>query len=165
MTALSIPVSEPRPGKVLPRLRAVPRKRGSVAPFIVTLAVIFGLGMAGQLALTTALQGQAFAIDAQQAQAQTLANQLVDLQAKVTQVSSTPSLAVKAEGLGMVPNPYPVQLRLSDGTVRGTPTAVTGAEVGLDTYKTPARQAGTGSANAGAPAAQPAQPNKKANAQ
>ena len=140
MSAQPIPVAPARASH-RPRLHVVAGTKASMAPFVVMLAVLLGLGMAGQLALTTVLQNQAFTVDAKQATAQTLANELSDLQTKATQASSTTSLAAKASALGMRPNPYPAQLRLPDGAVSGELTAVTGEEMPSDTYRTPAQQA------------------------
>ncbi len=135
MTALLKPAGS----KVPPTLTGVPRKKAKAAfaPFVVVLALVLGAGMVGQLALSTALEAQSFAIDDLRQQSTDLDNQLSDLQAKVAVASSTTSLASQATKLGMKPNPYPIQLALPDGKVVGKPTVVTGDEVTSDAYRTP----------------------------
>ena len=111
MTALLAPrPSHPETG---PGLAPVPPLRRQLATpwFIALLAAVLGLGMVGLLVLTTALQNQAFAVGDRQALAQALANDLSDLQARVADARSVQSLALAAQGLGMVPDTYPAQLR------------------------------------------------------
>lgn len=128
MTALLAPrPSRPETG---PGLAPVPPLRRQLATpwFIALLAAVLGLGMVGLLVLTTALQNQAFALGDRQALAQALANDLSDLQARVADARSVQSLALAAQGLGMVPDTYPAQLRL-DGTVTGKANIVMGGEM------------------------------------
>jgi peptidoglycan hydrolase CwlO-like protein len=104
------------------------RRRLSMPWFIALLAAVLGLGMVGLLVLTTALQNQAFAVQDRQALAGSLANDLSDLQARVADARSVQSLALAAQGLGMVPETHPAQLRL-DGTVIGDAGMVLGGEL------------------------------------
>ena len=81
------------------------------------------------LALTTALQNQAFVVQDRQHQAAVLATKVSGLQAAVADKRSVQSLAVAAQALGMRPNPLSANLRLSDGDVIGKASAVSGIEV------------------------------------
>ena len=54
----------------------------------------------------------------------TAASLTTQLQAR----SSTSALALRASDLGMVPNPYPAFIRLSDGTIVGDPQPASGKE-------------------------------------
>ena len=90
------------------------RPKGTLARFVVTLALVLGVGMGGQLALTTALDDQAFVMSAKRQESRLLAYQLSDLRAQVTQAGSVTSLARKAAALGMKPDPRPVVLRLPE---------------------------------------------------
>jgi len=101
----------------------------STIPFVLTLAAILAVGMVGMVVLATTLQGQAFAVQARQHEANVLANQVSQLQAQVAEARSIKSLAVEAQGLGMRSDPYAVPIRLSDGKVFGTPRTVLGNEV------------------------------------
>lgn len=130
MTALLAPKPEGRAPEA-PPLRPVPRPRRQMRTvgFVVVVAAVLGLGMVGVLLLTTALQEQAFQVQARQREATALANELSDLESQVTQARSVHHLGVAARRLGMRPNPYPAQLRLPDGKVTGEPRRVVGGEV------------------------------------
>jgi hypothetical protein len=136
----------PRPAREStrrPRLRALepPKQRAATMPFVVVMVVILAIGMAGMVILATALQGQAFAVQDKQHQANALANQVSQLQAQVADARSIKNLAIAAQGLGMRPDPYAVPLRLSDGKVLGTSRTVLGNEVPGVHYYTDAEAA------------------------
>ena len=138
MTALLAPP----PGRQTqqpPRLRPVPgqRRRMSTVPFVLVVTVVLALGMVALLVLTTALQDQAFGVQRTQRDANALAIRLSALQDPVADARSVQSLAVAAQHLGMRPNPYGAQLRLSDGAVIGQPRVVLGGEVPTVRYLTP----------------------------
>lgn len=140
MTALLAPrTAARRPADSRPPLRPVrsPRRQLAKVPFMFVLAVVMALGMVGVLVLNTALQEQAFAVQKRQREANELGYRLSDLEAQVTQTRSAANLAVRAQELGMKPNPYPALLRLPDGTVEGKPTQVLGGEVPSVRYRTP----------------------------
>ena len=147
MTALV----DPRPGRQAPgretterpQLRPVPGTRGrmSTVPFVLVVAVLLALGMVGLLVLTTALQEQAFAVQRTQREANTLAIRLSALQDQVATARSIQNLSVTAQHLGMRPNPYGAQLRVSDGVVIGDPRVVFGGEVPTVRYLTPEQAA------------------------
>ncbi|HRA06042.1 MAG TPA: hypothetical protein PKV13_05420 [Propionicimonas sp.] len=137
MTALLAP----RPGRQganRPQLRPVARRRGRMAtiPFVLVVALVLAGGTVGLLVLTTALQDQAFTVQTRQHDATVMEIQLSSLQAEVADARSIKHLAVAAQQLGMRPNPYGAQLRLSDGKVLGEASAVVGGEVPTVRYLT-----------------------------
>jgi hypothetical protein len=109
----------------------------STIPFMLVVAVVLGVGMVALLVLTTALQNQAFGVQDKQREANTLSIRLSALQADAADLRSIQSLSVTAQKLGMRPNPYGAQLRLSDGAVIGHPRVVLGGEVPTVRYLTP----------------------------
>lgn len=140
MTALLAPKPDRgAPGRPQLRPVAAPRRQMRTAGFVAVVAAVLGLGMVGVLILTTMLQDQAFDVQAKQAEAASLANQLSDLEARAADARSMHSLALAAQQLGMKPNPYPVQLRLPDGKVIGDPAKVMGGEVPSVRYITEER--------------------------
>jgi len=147
MTALLDPrPGRPTPGRQTqdrPALRPVPgaRRRMATVPFVMVVAVVLALGMVGLLVLTTALQDQAFGVQRTQREANTLAIRLSALQDEVATARSIQNLSVAAQHIGMRPNPYGAQLRISDGVVIGEPRAVMGGEVPTVRYVTPEQAA------------------------
>jgi len=140
MTAVLAPrpaVREEGPDR--PALRPVGpvRRRMSKLPFMLVLALVMAVGMVGLLVLNTALQGQAFLVQDKQSQANALGYRLSDLEARIAEARSAHHLALAAQELGMKPNPYPLQLRLPDGDVSGTPERVMGGEVPAVRFRTP----------------------------
>ncbi len=142
MTALL----DPRPGRQTqdrPRLRPVPgvRRRMATVPFVMVVAVLLAVGMVGLLVLTTALQDQTFGVQRTQREANTLAIRLSALQDQVATARSIQNLSVAAQHLGMRPNPYGAQIRITDGAVLGEPRVVFGGEVPTVRYLTPEQAA------------------------
>lgn len=125
------------------RLRPVPSRPTVIGrvPFLLILASVLVVGMVGVLVLNTSLQSRAFEVRKLQRQASELAYLRADLEATSRHLATTEELARRATGLGMVPNPYPVYLVVPTGEVRGVPKPVTGAEVPLIGYKSPAEVA------------------------
>jgi hypothetical protein len=105
------------------------RGRLGRVPFVLVLMAVFGLGMAGLLALNTNLQGQAFQARSLHDKANQLTYQQAALERQVDDLRSVDKLAARAFALGMRPDPHPGFVRLPDGTVSGEPTPVTGNEV------------------------------------
>ena len=139
MTALPV-TGAPVAGKPRrPSLHSVLARQQRMAkvPFMLVLALVMALGMIGLLVLTTALGNQAFAVQDRQREANELGYRLSDLDAQVNQARSAANLAIRAQELGMKPNPYPVLLRLPDGAVVGDPQQVTGGEVPSVRYVPP----------------------------
>ena len=139
MTALLAPKrkSDDRPpGRGLRQVPIPQRRIGNVG-FVIALAAFLALGMVGLLLLNTALQEQGFAVNDRQREATRLGYRVAALESEVTEARSSTRLAVEASKLGMVPNPYPVYLRLPDGRISGDPTALTGNELPDVRYRTP----------------------------
>jgi hypothetical protein len=107
-----------------PRLRQVSSQPTQLAriPFLVMLSVVLAAGMVGVLILNTVIQGQSSTLRDAQNQATALANEQAALETQVDQLRSVTYLMQAASAVGMRPNPDAVVLRLSDGTVFGTPT-------------------------------------------
>jgi sRNA-binding protein len=109
----------------------------ATVPFVMVVAVVLALGMVGLLVLTTALQEQAFGVQRTQREANTLAIRLSALQDQIATARSIQNLSVAAQHLGMRPNPYGAQIRITDGVVIGDPKVVLGGEVPTVRYLTP----------------------------
>ncbi|MGB3955374.1 MAG: hypothetical protein WBL05_08880 [Brooklawnia sp.] len=134
MSALQAPVVGPRPTteQQPTPLRAVPgRSTQQIAqlPFVLFIAVLLGLGMAGVLVLSTTIQTQSAELSSLQAREAELRYQEAALVAQVQDLRSSARLADRAWKLGMRPNPRPAFIRLPDGQVVGVPTTVTGDEL------------------------------------
>lgn len=108
---------------VRPRLRVVddPQFRPPRVPFVLFVVVLLVAGLVGLLLLNTELQRGTFHVTALNKQAQQLRDQQEDLEHQVRTLEAPQNLANRALRLGMVPNPNPVFLRLSDGKVLGVP--------------------------------------------
>jgi hypothetical protein len=113
-----------RPPLTLVRSRPAPPAR---APFVLLVASILSLGLVTLLLLNTALSQGSFVLTDLQQQAAALAAREQALAQEVALKESPGRLAESAAQLGMVPNPNPVFLRLSDGTVLGEPRRATAA--------------------------------------
>jgi cell division protein FtsL len=96
-------------------------------PFAALVLTVLALGLVGLLVLNTTLQQGAFYARDLEARAQTLTEQRQALQLRVAELREPQRVAEKAAALGMVPNPSPAFLRLSDGEVLGRPNPA-GAE-------------------------------------
>ncbi len=137
---------DPRPDRQTrerPQLRPVPgaRRRMATVPFVMVIAVLLAVGMVGLLVLTTALQEQAFSVQRTQRTANALAIRLSALQDQVAAARSIQNLSVAAQHLGMRPNPYGAQIRITDGVVLGEARVVFGGEVPTVRYLTPEQAA------------------------
>jgi hypothetical protein len=113
----------------------------ATVPFVMVVAVLLAVGMVGLLVLTTQLQSQAFGVQETQRQANTLGIRLSALQDQVAAARSIQNLSVAAQHLGMRPNPYGAQIRITDGVVIGDPRVVFGGEVPTVRYLTPEQAA------------------------
>ncbi len=142
MSALLAPTGGESEGTDRERLHTVPGTRQdpprlAPMPFLVVLIGLLGLGLAGLLMLNTSLQGQAFETRQLQRQESELAYRQVELETKLDKVAAPQELAERASALGLRPNPYPVILRLPEGTIEGDPKRVDGDEVPGIVVKTP----------------------------
>lgn len=94
---------------------------------IVTVASVFGLFL-GQLMLSILLSDGAYQISSLQAEQKQLLRTEQALAEQLDLLASPQSLATRAESLGMVVGTNaPTFLRLSDGTLIGTPVAASGS--------------------------------------
>jgi hypothetical protein len=90
-------------------------------PFVLFVVAVLGAGLVGLLLLNTELQRGTFQVTALNQQADQLRDQQEQLERQVRTLESPQNLADRALRMGMVPNPNPVFLRLSDGKVLGVP--------------------------------------------
>jgi len=102
----------------------LPRESGRL-PFALLIVFLVAAGLVGLLLVNTSLQSGAFEAGRLQQNNQLLAEQQGDLQRQVQQLSSPGEVTQRAGSLGMVPNPNPGFLRLSDSKVLGDPQAAT----------------------------------------
>ncbi|HWD82722.1 MAG TPA: hypothetical protein VG497_27665 [Kribbella sp.] len=118
----------PAPGttgakKEQPRLRVVYGApfRPPRMPFVIFVVSLLAAGLVGLLLLNTQLQSGTFDITKLNSQANDLRDQQQQLEKQVRALESPQNLSDRALRMGMVPNPNPVFLRLSDGRVLGVP--------------------------------------------
>ena len=90
-------------------------------PFVIFVVSLLAAGLVGLLLLNTELQSGTFDITRLNSQADQLRDQQEGLEKQVRTLESPQNLADRALRMGMVPNPNPVFLRLSDGRVLGVP--------------------------------------------
>jgi cell division protein FtsL len=104
---------------------AVVRSRTTRAPrvpFAALVLTVLALGLVGLLVLNTSLQQGAFHARDLEARVGVLIQQREALQLRVAELRQPQRVAERAAALGMVPNPSPAFLRLSDGKVLGNPS-------------------------------------------
>jgi len=109
--------------KTQPRLRVVYGApfRPPRMPFVIFVVSLLAAGLVGLLLLNTQLQSGTFDITKLNSQANDLRDQQQQLEKQVRALESPQNLSDRALRMGMVPNPNPVFLRLSDGRVLGVP--------------------------------------------
>jgi hypothetical protein len=90
-------------------------------PFVIFVVALLAAGLVGLLLLNTELQRGTFQVTSLNNQADQLRDQQEGLEKQVRTLESPQNLADRAVRMGMVPNPNPVFLRLSDGKVLGVP--------------------------------------------
>ncbi|MFI5708254.1 hypothetical protein [Kribbella sp. NPDC051620] len=90
-------------------------------PFVIFVVALLAAGLVGLLLLNTELQRGTFQVTALNNQADQLRDQQEQLEKQVRTLEAPQNLADRAVRMGMVPNPNPVFLRLSDGKVLGVP--------------------------------------------
>jgi hypothetical protein len=98
-----------------------PARRAPRTPFAVLLVIIAGLGLVGLLLINTQLQQGAVHVSRVDRENQILRERVQALTQSVAAAAAPQRLATRAQELGMVPNPRPAFLRISDGTVLGDP--------------------------------------------
>jgi len=117
------PVASGPAKKPQPRLRVVYGApfRPPRMPFVIFVVSLLAAGLVGLLLLNTELQSGTFNITKLSSQADQLRDQQEQLEKQVRTLESPQNLSDRALRMGMVPNPNPVFLRLSDGRVLGVP--------------------------------------------
>jgi cell division protein FtsB len=90
-------------------------------PFVIFVLSLLAAGLVGLLLLNTELQSGTFQVTALSQRADQLQDDQEQLEKQVRTLESPQNLADRALKMGMVPNPNPVFLRLSDGQVLGVP--------------------------------------------
>ena len=125
--AASQRVAPPRPGgpdglgrtplALVPAPRALP----PLAPYVTVVLGLLAAGLLALLLLNTVLAQDAFRLYDLQSSTRTLTENEQVLRQEVDRLQSPGRLAAAAQGLGMVPAPAPVFLRLRDGAVLGAP--------------------------------------------
>ncbi len=113
--------------KLIPVLNR--KQRIANFPFVLILVGLLGAGMMGVVVLATFVQARFQTLSELRQQAVVLEYRQAALEAEVAEANSTQNLSYQAWELGMRPNLTPVFLQLSDGTVLGAPTAVSGTEM------------------------------------
>jgi hypothetical protein len=107
------------------RLSLVPvrRTRPPRAPFAVLVFAILGAGVVGLLLFNTHMQQASFHATRLQQQADDLTARQQALDMELERLRAPQRLAEAARSIGMVAPGVPAFVRLTDGTVIGTPTA------------------------------------------
>lgn len=112
-------------------LRLLPAHKPILSPLgfglVIAVLVVFGLG--GVMVVSTSVAVQSRELASLRREATELGYTSAALTTELQSKSSAASLALFASQLGMVPNPYPAFIRLSDGVILGKPTEVTGREM------------------------------------
>lgn len=106
------------------RLTLVPTRRARAprAPFAVLVFLILGAGVVGLLMFNTHMQQASFYATRLQKQADDLTARQQALDMQLERLRAPQRLAVAGKALGMVAPGVPAFIRLSDGSVVGTPT-------------------------------------------
>lgn len=113
-----------------PRLRLLLPAAPQVSNFgfLAIVGLLAAIGMGLVMVVSTSVTAQSKDLAALRKEATELGYHAAALTHELQQKSSTGSLALRAADLGMVPNPYPAFIQLSDGQILGTPKAVKGDE-------------------------------------
>lgn len=113
-------------------LRLLPAHRPVLSTFRfgVLIALLVACGLALVMVVSTSVAAQSRELAGLRREATELGYTAAALTTQLQVQSSTGRLALRAKELGMVPNPYPAFVRLSDGTIIGEPKRVTGSEPG-----------------------------------
>ncbi len=113
-----------------PRLRlAKSNTKAARTPFVTVIIGLTAAGFVGLIFLSTVLQQQAFEIAQLDAQISTLTNEKQSMDRDLDRLKSPAGLGKAAADLGMVPNPNPVFINLSDGSVKGKPKPASRTDV------------------------------------
>jgi hypothetical protein len=107
------------------RLTVVPRtpsrRRAARMPFVVLVSMLLVGGVVGLLFFNTSMQQTSFRVTSLEDRAEELQAQSQGLQLDLEELRNPQRVALQAKAMGMVPGGAPAFVRLSDGTVIGTP--------------------------------------------
>lgn len=111
------------------RLSVVPDRGADSGrgPFVVLMALILIVGVAGLLAFNTSMQQRAFTLTAMQNKADALTAQQQILQMDLAALNDPQQLATRAKAIGMVVPPNAAFVDLGTGKILGTPLAASPA--------------------------------------
>lgn len=126
-TLEALPVHDTR-GRFRLRLLTTPRTVLSPVGFGIVIAALVVMGLGVVMVVSTSVAAQSRELASLRREATALEYTAASLTTQLQARSSTSALALRASDLGMVPNPYPAFIRLSDGVILGDPTPVTGKE-------------------------------------
>ncbi len=113
-----------------PELTLMPPVRSTVSTvgFGLIIMALVALGMGLVMVITTSVAAQSKELSALRVEATELEYRAANLTTQLQEKSSSASLVIRASDAGMVPNPNPVFIRLSDGEILGDATPVVGDE-------------------------------------
>ncbi|WP_130873802.1 hypothetical protein [[Pseudopropionibacterium] massiliense] len=130
MSALAAEIEQTTRETSRPRLRLVPpvKARVSTFGFLLILAALVVVGMVFVMVVTTQVGAQSRDLSNLRREATQLSYEVAARRTELQGVSSSGSLALRAAELGMVPNPFPAFVDLSNGAIVGQPQQVKGDE-------------------------------------
>jgi hypothetical protein len=110
---------------VVPPRRSLGRTQAARTPFAVLVLMMLAAGVVGLLMFNTSMQQSSFTATALQDRVNVLTAKEQSLDLELDRLRDPQQLAVAAKKLGMVAPSQPAFVRLSDGSVLGTPTPAT----------------------------------------
>lgn len=129
MSAAPVTTTESEPRGARLTLVQVPKASLSTFGFVIIVAALIAVGLGAVMIVSTSVGAQSSELSALRREATQLGYKAAALESQLQETSSANALALRATGLGMVPNPYPAFINLADGTVTGVPTPVEGNEM------------------------------------
>lgn len=115
-------------GRTPLRLLQTPRPVLSTFHFGVLVAALVTIGLAVVMVVSTSVSAQSRELAGLRRESTELDYTAAALTTQLQVESGTGRLALRARDLGMVPNPYPAFIRLSDKKILGEPKRVSGQE-------------------------------------
>ena len=114
-----------------PKLGLVPNPSTTVSTlgFVGIILALIAAGMGLVMVVTTSVSAQSRELTSLRTEQTVLGYQAAALESELQRMGSANALALRASGLGMVPNPHSAFINLVDGTVTGSPQKATGREM------------------------------------